>query len=201
MPPPKSFSQSLPSLFPRAFELYKARTRAPPLHLELLKRPNSARASITLERHHRARASSIPPLHWHHKSVPSFALALQGHRACYLSFSHSFSLTHHHQTLAVWSPPPSRAPHRFWSDPASVFYLGEFASSFSFVWYWSRVKWWPETSDWVAPARFLAAGHGGRRVVHLSRRPVLFLHHLMISAVHFKSDSQKLIIPLCCHIC
>jgi hypothetical protein len=63
MPPPKSFSQSIPSLFPRAFGLYKARTRAPPLHLELLKRPNSARASVILERHHRARASSILPLH------------------------------------------------------------------------------------------------------------------------------------------
>jgi hypothetical protein len=44
--------------------------------------------------------------------------------------------------------------------------------------------------------RFLATDHGGLCVVHLSRRPVLFLLHLIISAVHFKSDGQKSRIPL-----
>jgi hypothetical protein len=49
----KSLSQSLLSLFPRAFG-HKACTRAPPLHCELSQRPISARASATLGRHHQA---------------------------------------------------------------------------------------------------------------------------------------------------
>jgi hypothetical protein len=53
-PPPKSFSQSRPSLFPRAFGLYKERTRALLIHLEPSQRPNSTRASRTLGRHYRA---------------------------------------------------------------------------------------------------------------------------------------------------
>jgi hypothetical protein len=122
-------------LFPRAFGRYKARTRAPPLHLELSQRFNFSRASATLGRYCRARASPIPLLHWHCKFVSSFALALRGHRAATSPFSRLFSLTNHHRTLAVRSRPPSRALRCSRTVFATLFYAGEFTSSFSFEWY------------------------------------------------------------------
>jgi hypothetical protein len=94
------------------------------------------------------------------------------------------------------SRPPSRAPRRSRPVPASLFYVGEFASSFSFDWYRPCVKWWPKSSPLKTLASFCHFRPWHRRRVPVSGRQLTPLSLDTISAVHFKSDGYKSRIPL-----
>jgi hypothetical protein len=86
-----------------------------------------------------------------------------------------FSVCFSHQPLPMNTgapPPPSRVASHPWSIPVPIFYAGEFALSFSFVWYQSHVIWWPELPDQAELVRFFATGNGSRRGLPLFRRPL-----------------------------